>query len=695
MNASAIENKRYLGCFLMVALTCLVYANSFQASWHLDDYANIIYNQKLHIDDLSPASISGTLFARPSGSDKLYRPVACLSFALNWYAGQDNVFGYHLVNLVIHCLAAIFLFKAVTLLFRTPMLSGRYPSSEAQYWIALLAATLWAIHPIQTQAVTYIVQRMASLAGLFYIIGLFCFLKGRLQQARLTALCWFAGALIAYLLALGSKENAVIFPLALVLMEVVFFHPRLFSTRGKRVFLATAISAAVLIGVIAILLINEEVMTALYKSYANRFFNHSERLLTQFRILAYHLFQIAYPSPTHLSIEHDITVSSGLLSPWTTLPAMVIIIGGLWCLLYGLPRFPLLGFGGLFYLLQHSVESSFLPLELIFEHRNYLPSMFLFASAASGSHRLICYYRDRSLRVYRLLAVSGALILCFIGIGTFTRNADWQTEKSLWEDALEKAPGKTRVLHNLAWGHYERIGDYKTAMALYQKAVYSVANRKDAAGTALFNIGNICFNQGAYPQAVKMFKRSLEIHPRNLRCHLLLARAYINLEQWDHADAVIENLLVQGKRISKVYRLKGLVALHADKAAEALKWYRHAGLLAGFQWEDLIGIGQALHQLGYYARSDFFLRSAQALEPAQKGFLLLNRLDLYLDAPKNKKAAEMADALVRTVPAGEILAELHSLSLDRSFYPMQYQRMVPLIEAALKRTLQKTSLEKN
>jgi protein O-mannosyl-transferase len=686
MNDTAIIKQRYIGIFLMVVLTCLVYANSFQASWHLDDYANIVYNKKLHLNELNYSSIVETFYANPRVNGRFYRPIACLTFALNWYAGQNEVFSYHLVNLWIHCLAAIILLKVVMLLFRTPMLSGHYQSSDAPYWIALLAATLWAVHPIQTQAVTYIVQRMASLAGLFYIFGIFCFLKGRLQAERSKAGFWYVGAMAAYLLAIGSKENAIIFPLALVLMEVALFRPSLFKSSRQRLTMATFISAVVIMGFMAVMLVSEETMTSLFPGYETRYFNHSQRLLTQFRILVHYFFQIGYPSPAHLSVDHDIIVSSGLLTPWTTLPAVILVFGMLWGLLYLIPKLPLISFGGLFFLLQHTVESSFLPLELIFEHRNYIPSMFLFTGIASVLYQLIGFYRDRSPLLHHFLALSSALIICFIGMGTYSRNADWLTEKSLWEDVLAKAPGSSRALHNIAWGYYEPIGETAKALALYQQAVNDEAHHKQSATTTIHNIGNIYYNQGDYDQAIAYLQRALDQNSQNIKTHLRLIYSHIALSEWDKADAAIEYLLSLGQRSNVICHLKGFLLLNKHQPGEALIWFRRARANGGFQWEALAGIGQSLHLLGYYEKSDFFLRSAQSLAP-NKPFLILNRLDLYLDANQSKKAEAMADLFVRSVPAGELATVLNRLVNDSSLYPLQYHQIIPMIESALRRTL--------
>ncbi|MCK4252416.1 hypothetical protein KAX97_13285, partial [candidate division WOR-3 bacterium] len=181
---------------LLSLLILLVYSNTFNASWHLDDYPNITGNSKLHIRNISPASIYETFFAHPIFSKKLYRPIACLTFAINWYFGKDNVIGYHIISNTIHLLTAFILFLTILNLFRSPNLKDKYQGSEC--FIALLTATLWAINPIQTQAVTYIVQRMASMAAMFYVLGIYFYIKGRINNSRLISVFSYMGCFLSF-----------------------------------------------------------------------------------------------------------------------------------------------------------------------------------------------------------------------------------------------------------------------------------------------------------------------------------------------------------------------------------------------------------------------------------------------------------------------------------------------------------------
>jgi len=325
MPPSSAVNSWRVFCLLFI-LILVTYANSFKAGWHLDDFDNILRNDALHIRQLTPRALAGTLFAEPTadGSSKsiLYRPLACLTFGLNWYAGQSNVLGYHLVNVGIHLSTTFFLFITILSLYRTPGLQKR-PHGEACF-VALLAAVLWAVNPIQTQAVTYIVQRMASMAAMFYIIGLFCYLTARQSNRKIRQAAYFSGAAGAFFCALASKENAITFPLALLLLEIIFFQD--FTERkNKRIWLGVfAVATLALMAAGTLFLLGGEPLKIL-NGYKSRPFTLWQRLMTEPRVLCVYLSQLFYPVPTRLSIEHDIIYSASLIRPWTTLPAILAV----------------------------------------------------------------------------------------------------------------------------------------------------------------------------------------------------------------------------------------------------------------------------------------------------------------------------------------------------------------------------------
>jgi hypothetical protein len=204
----------------LAAIIFIIYGNSFDCSWHFDDEPNIVDNPNLHLREFTWDSIKQALCSDRNRPKNLYRPVACLSFAINHYFGGLNVFGYHIVNISVHFIASVFLFLFVYHTLNLPSLRLKYAHNP--YFIALLAAVLWSINPIQTQAVTYIVQRMAGMAGMFYIISMYFYLKARTADIRYQKALYFILCFFFTLMAFGSKENAVILPLSMFLYEILF-----------------------------------------------------------------------------------------------------------------------------------------------------------------------------------------------------------------------------------------------------------------------------------------------------------------------------------------------------------------------------------------------------------------------------------------------------------------------------------------
>ena len=224
--------------FLLIVLVLVVYGNTLNASWHLDDRTNILDNKNVHVTSLSFDDWSKSVlppFNDPgkatSGLSGLYRPVAMLTFAINWFLGGADVFGYHLVNIGLHCVTSILLFFTCLHILNTPLINGRYQENDC--FIAFLATALWALHPIQTQAVTYVVQRMAVLADLFYLAGICLYLEGRNSNSFKKRALFFGMGILSYMLALGSKQNAITLPAACLLVEIVFFQPHGFWNQGR------------------------------------------------------------------------------------------------------------------------------------------------------------------------------------------------------------------------------------------------------------------------------------------------------------------------------------------------------------------------------------------------------------------------------------------------------------------------------
>jgi len=298
---------------LLFFLILAIYSNTFYAAWQFDDKPNIIDNQLLHLKDLKPESLFETFYTDPhdpwNPGKKLNRPIVFLTFAINWYFSQEKVFGYHIVNLLIHFLTAAFLYCTILNLFDAPSLKEKHERNK--YFIAIVAAVLWAVNPLQTQAVTYIVQRMASMATMFYVMSLFFYVRCRLSDASLKRILLLLVSILCFLLALGSKENAAALPAAVLLIEVTCFQNINWRFRTTAYWSASVL-IAVFVVFASIWLFKPQIFPSIMKGFEYRPFTLAERLLTEPRILLYHLSQLLYPVPTRLSVEHDVVVSTSL-----------------------------------------------------------------------------------------------------------------------------------------------------------------------------------------------------------------------------------------------------------------------------------------------------------------------------------------------------------------------------------------------
>jgi protein O-mannosyl-transferase len=490
-------------------LIFLIYSNSFHCSWHFDDAPNITENPLLHMTRISWHTIKAAVFSDRNNPSMPYRPVACLSFALNYFFGGLHVAGYHFVNILIHLISSVFLFLFIYRTLTLPTLKEKY--GPHAYFIALLATVLWAINPLQTQAITYIVQRMASLSTMFYIMAMYFYLKARIVESRRKKVVLFAICSVSFVLALGSKENAAMLPVSLLLYEMLIIQrdPLQFF-RNNLLKLVVVISLTLIIG-LAYLFIKSGSPFSFLSGYENRPFTLGQRLLTEPRIILLYISLLFYPMPNRLNIAHDITISTSLVHPISTFFSLLIILGSIAAAILLSRKRPFISFSILFFFLNHLIESSVFPLELMFEHRNYLPSMFIFVPVSIGLYYVLeIFSSEKTMKII----LSSFIILVLIGLGhsTFMRNFAWKNEKSLWIDSVEKSPNLSRPHHNLG-RYYQDHGYIHKAIQEYQKALESpFINRRDSVFVTYYNLGKIYAQQKDYAKAESFYNKAFELN---------------------------------------------------------------------------------------------------------------------------------------------------------------------------------------
>ena len=597
---------------LLFLLVFCVYSNTFNASWHMDDYPNIVENPKLHPPDLNPQSLYQSFFARPGRPDKLHRPAACLTLALNWYWGGGDVSGYHLVNIAIHLLTAMFLYLTIFKLFDSPNLKDKY--QRYSYSISLLATLFWVLNPIQTQAVTYIVQRMAAMAAMFYILSIYFYANARTNNSRLKRLFNYFGCGLSFVLALASKENAAILPLSIILVEFIFFQD-LSRSRTRNAFVGIIAGSAVIIFLAAGIFFFHG-KPFLFLSYGSRAFSPLQRLLTEPAIVIFYLSQILYPVPTRLSIEHDVTISTSLWHPWTTLPSILLVLVLIGFGLSQMKKRPILSFAILFFFLNHIIESTIIGLELVFEHRNYLPSLFLFLPVAVGFIKLLDYYRQRKPAMHLTILTFIILLLIGMGSATYIRNLAWANERSLWEDAMQKAPGRARPVYNLAKHHFKPTGQLDEALKLYEKTLsLNSANPEHTRALTFNGMANVYHLKKQYKKVVELLQRSLSAYPEFEIAEYNLVLALAKMRKWAQATETVSLLLSKHPDRSYYLYLKGALLNQQKMPQEALIYLRGALRKAPQSKQVLVAIGQSFNKMGQYRRAVWFYRQAWKIAP--------------------------------------------------------------------------------
>ena len=353
-------------------LAVLVYWPGLSGDYMFDDRSNLLENPQLEFETLSVDKLLGASFSSNAGD--LRRPVSMMSFALNrWFFGIEP-WSYKFINLCIHLLTGIGLWLLGTLVMRAYQ---RLPQANLApgivRWLPLIVAGLWLVHPLNLTTVLYIVQRMAGLAALFTVAGLCLYLLGRLRMQDGRRGWWLilTGLLVCGTLSVFSKENGILLPLYMLVLELCLFRFRSGATgrdRGIQVFFLLTLAIPVLLVLLALI-----VKPTLLTNYDVRSFTMLERLLTEARVIMFYLKMIVLPSIGELGLYHDdIVISRDLFSPPTTLPAVGAVIALLTIALALVSRHPLISLGILWFFAGHMLESTVLSLEIAHEHRNYL-----------------------------------------------------------------------------------------------------------------------------------------------------------------------------------------------------------------------------------------------------------------------------------------------------------------------------------
>ena len=401
---------------LFVAATLLAFSNSFTVPMQFDDWYQLLTREVTH-SFKAFRSLSMWLNVNE-------RPISMFSFAVNHALHGEEVFGYHLFSLIIHLCSGIFLFFWLKLIF------DQQNSEKKFNWLPIVITLFFLVHPVQTQSVTYIIQRMSSLAGMFFLLSLYLYTQGRIVflkdgKLKLSAI-YLAGAVLAGVLGTLSKQNAVVFPLAMLLVELFFIRTSDDKICKKYLIVSASVIVLGAVVVLAKVGIPSETKDVTPLQY----------FATQMFVIPRY-FQMML-LPVGLSIDHGVKMADGFMN-FKSIAGFAFLLAVVGYAVYMLKKLPMFSFGVFLIFITLIVESSFMPIrDPMFDQRMYLPLVgFAIAIWSLANY----YIFSKKSEWIKPVSVS---VLILFSVMTFARNTVWNDKVAIWKDVTEKYPNYIR-----------------------------------------------------------------------------------------------------------------------------------------------------------------------------------------------------------------------------------------------------------
>ena len=599
----------------LIALAVLAaFANSFSAPLLLDDYYSIIENPTIR--QLWPP---GPMLSPPMKSGTGGRPLANVSFALSYAVSGNQPWGHHAVGVLIHVLTALALFGVV----RRTLLQEALRDSFGRDAVPLAAAiaVLWAVHPLQTQVVTYVSQRTESLMALFYLLTLYCFIRSTGQRPRF----WPVLAVVACLFGMASKEVMVTAPVMVLLYDRTFVAGSFANAWRCRWRLYAALAGTwLLLGWLLIGVGNRDVGFGLGASV----FDYA---LTECKAVVLYLRLALWPAPLIFDRGPGLVKSVSEALPWAIV--LALLLAGT---IAALRRRPVLGFAAAWYFVVLAATSSIVPVaqQPIAENRPHLALAAVVALVVIGLYARIGRW---SIALFGLLAVIEMA-------ATLNRNRDFASEVGIWSDTVAKAPGNVRAQHNLG-AALEKSGQIAGAITAFEASLamdpnyfpahVSLGNALSAAGRdaeaivhyrralqieprlpkARINLGVALYRTGQTKEAFEQFEQALAMDPVSADGHYNYGTALLNGGRPVDAMVQLRMALALDPRLPKACNNLGLALQQTGQAQTAMEQFEHALVLDPAYPDPHMNWGNALGNLGRFAEAISHWEAALRLDP--------------------------------------------------------------------------------
>jgi len=611
--------------FLVLA-TALAYSSSLHDTWVLDDTTIGQYGS---VENILSYHIG-------------YRKVANITFFFNKWIDPADPVNYRVFNIALHIFNSVLIYLLALVTLRLPGWKDKY--GVYSFPVAFISGVVFALHPLNINAVSYIVQRMTSLATMFVLLGLLSYITARNSESRYRSLCLYLLSGLCILAGIFSKENAVLSVPLILLYETVFLSGLSAERASRRL---AAISAGILILACASLFLKfQSRIVPIFDIFLNWnspipvqdwtatdvYWTPFQHVLTEFRVIGRYLFLMVLPLPRFLVFDWwGFPVSTGLAQPLTTAFSMAFIVGAAVFSVVRMKKLPFLSFGILWYLLAISLES-FIAVgsDLYFEHRNYLPMAGLIIGVTAQLVPLMKVERVKGKYVW----VPGLILAMVLGSLTFQRNMVWKDSTDLWQDTLYKTPGNLRAVISLG-NAYLKAADFDSATKYFEKgaSVSEAGKHMVFFRDSVYSLGMVYLFMGDLPNAGRMI-REMDSKLEYSHINDILKGFYSSVDgDQDAAIERYEKILPETTWQDRVivYTLIGDACRKKNMPETALENYREA-----------IGIDPSF-SAAYYGMGDTYL----SMKDPDNAVVYIGKT-LELDPLNPLALAEMADILLIT-----------------------------------------------
>lgn len=651
---------------IVVAAGVSAYAGSFSGPFIFDDISSIPENP--YICRLrSPSCI----LSAPAQKTIAGRPVVSLSLAINYALGGLNVRGYHAFNLAAHLLSALLLFGIVRRSLRGPAFRDRLERSAP--WLAGTVALIWTVHPLQTESVTYIIQRTGLLMGLFYLLTLYCAIRGW-ESSRPWP--WFIGAVVACGLGMGCKEVMVSAPLTVLLYDRTFVSGSFGAAARRHGRLYAGLAATWVF--LAVLMVSGPRSDTVGFGLG---ISALDYLRTQAGVILSYLRLCFWPDPLVISYDWPVVRTWRAWAPHG-LVVLVLLVGTL----RALRRRHWSGFVGAWFFLILAPTSSFVPIttEIAAERRMYLPLAAVITLAVMvgwwGGGYLLRRVWSRSPVPQLAGAALVAALAGVLGYATAQRNRDYRSALAIWTDAVAKQPTHARGLTGLGVA-LSRAGRIDEAAARFHRALELKPDdhlSHNALGDALAKLGKT-------DQALEHFLTAIRLRPDYHRAHNNLGNALVTLGRHEEAFQSFHRALDLWPDFAEAHVSLGYALSQTGRLDEAIRHYRRALDLRPHNVLCLNNLGNALLNQKKVERAIATFRQALTINPRRAdtynnlGNALVTAGDLAEGAECYRRAIAIAPDLL---PAHCNLGETYRRMRRVGDAEQQYRRALAVAEAA-------------